>query len=66
MEDLAGVHQFPEGSVDFGAVIPFKRNLLEVAFRRFSAGARPNLLNACLLFGAEHTTGLTSTRSSPP
>src|SRR5690242_14823392 len=54
-DDLAGVHPFPEGSVDFGAVIPFKRNLLAVAFKRFSAGARPDLLNALPAFRAEHS-----------
>jgi 4-alpha-glucanotransferase len=54
-DDLVGVHPFPEGRVDFGTVIPFKRNMLEVAFKRFSAGARPDLLNALPAFRAEHS-----------
>jgi 4-alpha-glucanotransferase len=52
--DLAGIQPFAEGGVDFGAVIPIKRALLEVAYKRFQAGARPDLLSALPAFRAEH------------
>ena len=44
-EDLAVQPPFPEGQVDFGAVIPFKRALLERAHERIQSGARPDLLD---------------------
>jgi 4-alpha-glucanotransferase len=37
--DLAGIPSFPVGSVDFGAVIPFKTGLLDKAFAHFHAQA---------------------------
>lgn len=58
VEDLAGVHPFPEGRVDFGAVIPFKRSVLEVAYRHFHAGGRPDLQTALDEFRAEHAQWL--------
>jgi 4-alpha-glucanotransferase len=44
MDDLAGVGPFPEGTVDFGAVIPLKRQMLQRAFERFNAGATVALI----------------------
>src|SRR5450756_2594515 len=58
VEDLASVHPFPEGRVDFGAVIPFKRSVLEVAYRHFHAGGRPDLQTALDEFRAEHAQWL--------
>ena len=40
--DVEGRH-FPTLSVDYESVIPFKRGLLETAWRCFRAGARPDL-----------------------
>jgi 4-alpha-glucanotransferase len=37
--DVAGVPKFPDGHVDFGAVIPYKMQLLEKAFANFTARA---------------------------
>ena len=34
---------FPEAFVDYGAVLPFKRQLLEMAWRKFNAGASAEL-----------------------
>ncbi|HYP18600.1 MAG TPA: 4-alpha-glucanotransferase [Chloroflexia bacterium] len=57
-EDLAGIEPFPEGVVDFGAVIPLKRHLLQRAFERFRAGARPELIEPLRDFRAEHQVWL--------
>ncbi len=38
-QDLAGAPPFPEGSVDYESLIPWKRVLLRRAFERFRAGA---------------------------
>ena len=51
-EDLAGVGPFPEGRVDFGAVIPMKRQLLQRAYERFCGGARLELIEASRAFRA--------------
>ncbi|MCI0464236.1 MAG: 4-alpha-glucanotransferase, partial [Gemmataceae bacterium] len=40
--DLVGV-RFPNDYVDYGAVIAFKRDLLQRAWERFQAGAAPSL-----------------------
>lgn len=52
-EDLAGVGPFPEGSVDFGAVIPFKRQMLQRAFERFNAGGAVALIEPLQQFREE-------------
>jgi 4-alpha-glucanotransferase len=45
-DDLAGGQAFPQDRVDFGAVIPFKRGLLQRAYQRFCSGASPELIEA--------------------
>ncbi len=40
--DVAG-QSFPDTTVDYDAVIPFKRRLFETAWANFNAGARPEL-----------------------
>lgn len=49
---------FPEGTVDYGAVIPFKRRLLEKAGERFKASARADLRPAYKRFCEEHNDWL--------
>ena len=51
--DLDGRH-FPALSVDYDAVIPYKRRLLETAWRSFRAGARPDLKAAFEEFCHRH------------
>ena len=51
-EDLAGAPAFPDDRVDFGAVIPFKRALLQRAYQRFQSGASPVLIEALRDFRA--------------
>ncbi|HEX8231375.1 MAG TPA: 4-alpha-glucanotransferase [Chloroflexia bacterium] len=43
-DDLAGIEPLPEGQVDYGAVIPLKRHLLQLAHQRLRSGASPELL----------------------
>jgi 4-alpha-glucanotransferase len=43
--DCAG-RSFPETAVEYDAVVPFKRRLLDTAWTNFNAGARPDLLPA--------------------
>ncbi len=57
-EELAGLPRFPEGRVDFGAVIPFKRQLLTHAYDRFRTGARPELITALHEFRATESDWL--------
>lgn len=52
-EDLAGFQPFEEGKVDFGAVIPFKRQLLQRAYARFQSGGSPELIDALNKFRNE-------------
>ncbi|MDQ3928028.1 MAG: 4-alpha-glucanotransferase [Chloroflexota bacterium] len=49
-EDLAGIEPLPEGSVDYGAIIPLKRHLLQVAHERFRMGASPELVEQLRTF----------------
>jgi 4-alpha-glucanotransferase len=44
--DLAATPSFPADKVDYGWVIPWKRELLQTAFRRFGDGAAPELHEA--------------------
>jgi 4-alpha-glucanotransferase len=44
-EDLVGSENFPESEVDFGAVIPWKLRLLDIAFERFKDGNDQALRN---------------------
>ncbi|MGA7730033.1 MAG: 4-alpha-glucanotransferase [Chloroflexia bacterium] len=46
LEDLAGFQPFGEGNIDYGAVIPFKRQLLQKAYERFQAGGAVELIDA--------------------
>ena len=52
-DDLAGIEPLPEGRVDYGAVIPLKRHLLQVAHERLRAGAAPELIDPLRQFRAE-------------
>ena len=45
-EDLEDLPDFPAGKVDFGAVIPFKLDLLDRAFRRFQKSTSKKLHQA--------------------
>ena len=58
LDDLAGFQPFEEGNIDFGAVIPFKRQLLQKAYERFCKGAMPELIEALRTFRAEHAAWL--------
>jgi 4-alpha-glucanotransferase len=49
---------FPQNKVDYGAVIPFKRGLLEKAWANFSAGARADLRPAYEQFRREQADWL--------
>ena len=51
-EDLAGFQPLPEGRVDYGAVIPMKRRLLQRAFDRFRAGSTVALIDPLREFRA--------------
>jgi 4-alpha-glucanotransferase len=51
--DCAG-HAFSPTAVEYENVVPFKRRLLETAWSRFSAGARPDLRPAYELFCQAH------------
>ena len=51
--DVDGRH-FPALSVDYDSVIPYKRRLLETAWRSFRAGARPDLKAAFEEFCHRH------------
>lgn len=58
LDDLEGFQPFPEGSVDYGAAIPFKRTLLEKAFARFRNGASPELIEALQAFRTSNASWL--------
>ena len=47
-----------DASVDYAAVIPFKQRLLGIAWRNFSAGARPDLRSAFAAFCSEQSRWL--------
>ncbi len=42
-DDLVDAPGFPEGEVDYGAVIPWKLDLLDRAYTQFDSGAAPEL-----------------------
>jgi 4-alpha-glucanotransferase len=50
--------RFPSLFVDYEAVIPYKQRLLEAAWRRFLAGARPDLRTAFEEFCARQASWL--------
>jgi len=52
-EDLAGVPTFGNDSIDYGAVIPFKLEVLRRSFERFKALATPEQRQAFADFRAE-------------
>ncbi len=56
--DLVERTHFPANQVDYGAVIPWKLNLLERAFTRFSASPDPALQKAFEVFCAENASWL--------
>jgi 4-alpha-glucanotransferase len=58
MDDVAGYQPFEEGQVDYGAVIPFKRQLLQRAFERFRAGGNIELIEGLREFRKAHTSWL--------
>jgi 4-alpha-glucanotransferase len=51
--DCAG-HAFPASTVEYETVVPFKLRVLETAWRRFRAGARPDLRPAYEGFRETH------------
>ncbi len=55
VDDLAGMQPFGEGGIDFGAVIPFKRQLLQRAFERFRAGHSIELIEELHKFSADQS-----------
>ncbi|PJH76368.1 MAG: 4-alpha-glucanotransferase, partial [Anaerolineae bacterium CG_4_9_14_0_8_um_filter_58_9] len=57
-DDLTDRQDFPANRVDFGALIPWKLNLLERAFIRFSADPQPALQKALDSFRAENASWL--------
>jgi 4-alpha-glucanotransferase len=57
-QDLSDVPNFPEGQVDYGAVIPFKFPLLRRAFERFQSGNAPSASDAFQKFCKQHATWL--------
>ena len=58
VEDLAGLRPFEEGNIDYGAVIPFKRQLLQKAYERFQAGGAVELIEELRRFRVEHASWL--------
>lgn len=58
LEDTSDFQHFPESNVDFGAVIPFKRGLLQKAYNRFKMGGSPELIEELRKFRATHTAWL--------
>jgi len=56
--DLVEKTNFSSGRVDFGALIPWKLNLLERAFIRFSSSPQPALQKALDSFCAENASWL--------
>src|SRR5262245_56034055 len=50
--DLADARPFPAGTVDYGAVIPFKLHMLRRSFERFSADATAGQRQEFANFGA--------------
>ena len=52
--DLLNMPAFPPGRVDYGALIPWKRELLRQAFRRFRAGGFPQVENDFAAFRKAH------------
>src|SRR5499426_1395257 len=52
-DDCAGP-AFPAATVEYEAVVPFKLRLLQAAWSRFRAGARPDLKTAYEQFGQDH------------
>ena len=56
--DLVEKTNFPAGCVDFGALIPWKLNLLERAFIRFSSDPQPALQKTLNSFCAENSSWL--------
>ena len=57
-EDTADFPSFPHAAVDFGAVIPFKRGLLQKAYNRFKMGGSPELIESLRTFRATHAAWL--------
>lgn len=57
-EDLADAPQFGSGPVDYGAVIPFKANVLRRSFGRYQATASPGLRQEFSDFLARNHTWL--------
>lgn len=58
VDDLSGFQPFPEGNADFGAVIPFKRQLLQKAFERFQLGGAVELIEDLHKFRADEASWL--------
>ena len=56
--DLVEKTNFPAGRVDFGVLIPWKLNLLERAFIRFSSDPQPALQKTLNSFCAENSSWL--------
>lgn len=56
-DDLSGA-RFPEGTVDFGALIPWKVDRLRLAAARLRAGAAPALAEALEVWSAEQAEWL--------
>ena len=57
-EDLAGMPDFPAGSVDFGALIPWKIAVLEKSYSRFQRSAGAELLAEFQAFQVTHAEWL--------
>ncbi|MEN9937720.1 MAG: 4-alpha-glucanotransferase [Chloroflexota bacterium] len=57
-EDLADAPALPAEAVDYGAVIPFKQALLRRSFKRFQAGAEPEVHAAFDAFRQERALWL--------
>ncbi len=57
-DDLIDRPSFPSGRVDFGALIPWKLNLLERAFDRYQASPPPGLQTELTAFRNTHASWL--------
>ncbi|MFM8321630.1 MAG: 4-alpha-glucanotransferase [Chloroflexota bacterium] len=56
--DLSDVPAFPQDKVEYGQVIPWKTALLDTAFTRFCASARPQLRQAMAQFKQQNAAWL--------
>lgn len=52
-DDLVDAPAFPEEEVDYGAVTPWKLDLLDRAYTQFAGGAAPDLVSAFQAFRAQ-------------